>query len=82
MALYFVSYDLRKQRDYQKLFDALQSLNAKRFLESDWCLLHGNTTCEAIRNYLTPFIDSDDAIMAAEVSDWASLRTLVTPKNL
>ena len=82
MALYFVSYDLRKQRDYQKLFDALESLGAKRMLKSEWCLRHNNTTCVLIRDYLKQFIDSDDGLMVSEVTDWAAIGVSVTPNNL
>lgn len=34
MALYFPSYDLRKQRNYQPLYDELAKLKAIRVLES------------------------------------------------
>ena len=37
-ALYFLSYDLVKVKDYQKLYDELSRFGAKRVLESVWCL--------------------------------------------
>ena len=82
MALYFVSYDLRKARDYQKLFDALEGLNAKRMLKSEWCLRHSNSSCVLLRDYLKQFIDSDDGLMVSEVANWASIGVSTTPNNL
>ena len=62
MALYFVNYDLRRQRDYSKFYKALQSLSAVKVLESVYCFKHNNTTAEALRDYFQGFIDSDDGV--------------------
>lgn len=82
MALYFLEYDLRKQRDYQRLYDELKKFSAVKILQSLWCLNHTNTTCEALRDYFMRFIDSDDGIIVSKVTDWASYKTLNTPKQL
>lgn len=82
MALYFVSYDLRKVRDHQKLFNALEALNAKRMLKSEWCLRHNNTTSVLIRDYHRPFIDSDDGLIVSEVTKWASVSVSATLNDL
>lgn len=77
MALYFVEYDLRAPgRNYQPLYDSLEALGAKRILESLWGLSHANTTCVLLRDHLKPKIDSNDRLIVAKVSDWASLRSM------
>jgi hypothetical protein len=82
MALYFVDYDLRKQRDYQKLYDALNALVATRVLESLWAFNHGNTSCMLVRDYLKQFIDADDGLVVSQVTDWATYTPLEVPPNV
>ena len=82
MALYFISYDLRKQRDYKTLRDELKSFNAIEILESTYCFKRLNTSCSGLRDYFKAFIDSDDGLMISEVSDWASFNTNGTPNSL
>jgi hypothetical protein len=81
MALYFVDYDLRNQRDYQKLYDALNLLGAVRILESLWAFKHNNTNCVEIRNYLRQHMDEDDGIIVSQVVDWAYFNAIVAPPN-
>jgi CRISPR/Cas system-associated endoribonuclease Cas2 len=81
MALYFVDYDLRKQRDYQKLYDALKAFGAIRVLESLWAFSHSNTSCVQVRDHLKQFIDADDGLVVSQVADWASYKPLATPPN-
>ena len=82
MALYFLSYDLRKKRDYQRLYDELKKFNAVKILESTWCLNHSNTSATEITKHFMQFIDDDDGLVVSEVKDWASIGTLKTPKDL
>jgi hypothetical protein len=82
MALYFLDYDLRKQRNYQPLYDELAKFNALRLLESSWCFKRINTTTKDLRDHFKQFIDSDDGLWVAEVTDWATWRALKTPNNL
>lgn len=82
MALFFLDYDLRKVRDYKPLYAELASFNAKRLLKSSWCFNRFNTTAEGLRNHFAKFIDGDDGIWVAEVTDWATRRTEATPKDL
>lgn len=72
MALYFLDYDLRKQRDYQKLYDELARLGAVRHLKSAWSMRYPISSASVqIRDHLKAFIDKDDGLMVAEVVDWA-----------
>lgn len=82
MTLYFLDYDLRKKRDYQTLYDELTKFNAVRILESSWCFKRANTSCKGLRDYFKQFIDADDGLCVAEVTDWATYKTLGTPNDL
>jgi hypothetical protein len=84
MALYILTYDLRKARDYQTLWDEMEKFNAVRILESDWCFRRINTTAAGLRDYFRNFIDLDDGLFVAEMSEtqWASVNCRGTPKDL
>ena len=80
MALYFLDYDLRKQRNYQPLYDELKKFSAVRILESSWSFDRFNTTSAGLRDHFKQFIDADDGLSVVEVTDWATFNTLGTPK--
>jgi hypothetical protein len=82
MALYFLSYDLRKSRDYQRLYNELERFNAVRILESQWCFKRINTSAAGLRDHFKGFIDSDDGLSVAEVNSWATHNTQGTPKDI
>ena len=82
MALYFVEYELRDERNYPKITTELESFGAVRVLNSYWCFNRINTTAEGLRNHFKQFIDNDDAIMVTEVTDWAGTNLLSSPKKL
>lgn len=79
--LYFLSYDLRRDRDYQRLYNALAEFHAVRILESCWCF-YSNASASNLRDYFMKLIDSDDGIVVTQVVDWASCRTLNVPLNI
>ena len=82
MALYFLTYDLRNSRDYQKLYDELAKYHAVRVLESTWCFNRVETTAPGLRDYFRNYIDSDDGLLIVESNEWATCKTNKTPKNL
>ena len=82
MALYFLSYDLRGKRDYQKLYNELNSINAVRVLESTWCFNKANITAKGLRDYFKGFIDKDDGLLVSESKDWATYNAEGTPNDL
>lgn len=82
MALFFISYDLRKSRNYQSLYDELSRFKAVRVLESCWCFKRENTSAKNLRDYFKKFIDKDDGLIVSEITDWASFNTNGTPKDL
>lgn len=72
MALYFLDYDLRKQKDYDTLYAELKRLGAVRHLKSAWSLKQDKTGMStAVRDHFRQFIDKDDGLMIAEVTEWA-----------
>jgi hypothetical protein len=82
MPLYFIKYDLHRERSYQPLYDELSGLGAKRVLDSVWCLTHRNATAIGLRDHLMQLIDSNDRLIVSKVVDWASSNALSTPNDL
>lgn len=82
MALYFLEYDLRNQRNYSLIAEELKKFDSVRILESLWCFNRVNTTCENLRNHFSRFIDKDDGIIVSEVINWASINSLAIPTNI
>lgn len=83
MKLFFLTYDLRNNRDYKALYDELNKLNAVRILESTWCFkLQDTVTAETVRNHFQNYIDKDDAVIASQVNEWASFNTDGHPNQL
>jgi len=75
MAHFIISYDLRKQRNYQPLWDTLASWGAVRLLESLWVVTM-NATAAAVRDSLRTVIDSDDGVAVMEFragSGWGTV---------
>ena len=82
MALYFLEYDLRKHRDYKKLYDDLATFNAIRIMKSLWCFKRERTSAQDLRDHFSRFIDDDDGLIVAEVTEWASIATDSNPNEL
>lgn len=66
MALFIVSYDLRKARDYQTLWDEFDRLEGFKPLNSVYLVDLDNTTAPDLRDHLTQFIDADDGLIVVE----------------
>lgn len=77
MSIKIVSYDLREpDQNYDNLIEAIKSYkNYCKINKSDWLILTSDK-CSDIRDYLKKFIDSNDTLFVAELSDksgwWAS----------
>lgn len=61
MALFAVSYQLNKSKDYQPVWDALESLGGHKVMRSFW-FLDRPTTAVALRDHLLGVLDEDDAV--------------------
>ena len=79
--VFLISYDLIKQKDYERLFAALKQLGAVRVLLSAWAV-KCNTNSVTLRNYLRAFIDNDDRLVVMQFSDWAALNALIDLNRL
>ncbi len=82
MALFFLEYDLRKQRNYQPLYEELARFGAVRVLKSLWAFNRINTDATGLREHFRRFIDGDDGLVVMQVNDWATVRTERTPNEL
>jgi len=82
MALYFLEYDLRKQRNYKPLYDELARFKAVRILESLWCFNRYETSSAGLRDHFKDFIDNDDGLIVSEVTDWAGRSVQGSPNDL
>lgn len=82
MALYLMSYDLRKVRNYAALHKQLNAWSAQRVLESVW-LAQLTGPAEKVHEILRTHIDGDDGLFVIELSshaEWATIR--VKPEGL
>ncbi|MBI1933847.1 MAG: hypothetical protein HYS24_15050 [Ignavibacteriales bacterium] len=82
MALYFLSYNLRKDRNYQRLYNILNDMNAVPLLESTWCFRRIHTKPNKLRDFFKDFLDADDGFIVTEVVDWSSSKITKTPNDL
>ena len=82
MALYFVNYDLRKQRDYEILYAELEVFNGKRLLESVWCLKKNGTSVQELLDHFKNFIDANDGLAVSKCEDWSAWNELANPDDL
>ncbi len=82
MTLYFLEYDLRSHREYERLYGELDRFRAVRVLESCWCFNRYNTSPAQLRDYFKQFIDADDGLAVSEVSGWATFNANGTPNDL
>lgn len=77
MTIKMISYDLhRPGQNYDNLIEAIRSYKAYcKINESDW-LISTSDSCSNIRDFLKKFIDSNDTLFVAELSNapgwWAS----------
>ena len=82
MALYFLEYDLIKQKNYQALYAELERIGAKKHLLSSWSFKGRDSgASKAWRDHFRNFVDADDRILVSEVVDWAGINLLDTPHS-
>lgn len=81
MAKYIINYDLRKPgRNYDDLYNALNSFSNIHPMESCWIIKSANSTYN-IRDYLLTKIDSNDKLFVSKLDDWASFNLTQTEVN-
>lgn len=66
MASYIITYDLRKQRNYEVLYEAIKSYETwAHVLESTWVVKTTKSAVQ-IRDHLANHIDSDDGLFVVK----------------
>lgn len=75
---YWISYDLDKPgQDYTDLINAIEKLDGKRILFSDWLVGTTRYTAEQLRDYLLQFMDGNDRIFVARLSGEAAWQNVM-----
>lgn len=76
MKVYQINYDLRKRRNYQPLYDKIESYSGWAHpLESCW-LVTTNKSATQIRDELTAVMDADDGLLVTRLQSEAAWRNL------
>lgn len=76
MALYSITYDLIKSKDYVKIIEGIKKVSGDswaRPTKSQWIIPSTKTSIQ-IRDFLKDYMDSDDVLFVVEVKNdnWAS----------
>ena len=76
MPCYIISYDLRNQRDYQSLYEAIKEYGTwAKITESTWAIVTDESAVE-IRNHLLNNIDDDDRLFVVKSGVEAAWRNV------
>lgn len=72
MAVYQIDYDLRKQRNYNALYERLKSYSQWcKALESTWVIATSQSATE-VRDYLMSVMDADDSLLVTRLQGEAA----------
>jgi len=82
MVKYFICYDLRNNRDYQKLYDELGKFKSIQILESLHCIKYQDDKTEELRDHFKKFIDKDDGLIIIKSAYWAGVNIDNSPNDL
>ncbi|MCD9005235.1 hypothetical protein LDO31_03100 [Luteimonas sp. XNQY3] len=69
MALFVVSYDLNKTKNYQPLWDEMERLGGHKPVESVYLLSLTTDSTEAVRDHLQGFVDDDDYLIVVKFTE-------------
>jgi hypothetical protein len=76
MAVYSITYDLQKIKNYQKLHQGIDLLSKQVWIKPTLSqfLIQTNLSSSQIMEFLKQYVDHDDAIFVAKVGipDWAA----------
>ncbi|MCK4739199.1 MAG: CRISPR-associated endonuclease Cas2 [Deltaproteobacteria bacterium] len=77
MSCYIISYDLRNQRDYQSLHDAIKGLGKwAKILESVWAVV-SNKSAAKIKEELLKVMDNDDRVFIVKSGVESSWKNVI-----
>jgi hypothetical protein len=74
--------DLRKKRDYQKVYDELEKFKAIRVLESTWCFNRFEVAAKELKIHFENFIEDDDGQIVSQNASWSGMNMDVSPNDL
>ena len=78
MNCYIIGYDLRRERDYASLYQAIRSYGTyARILESQWAIVTSQSAVE-VSNYLRKYIDDNDGLFVAKITWDAAANKLLS----
>ncbi|WP_177421020.1 hypothetical protein [endosymbiont of Lamellibrachia barhami] len=75
MRVYQISYDLRKQRNYDALYERIKAYPWCHVLESNW-VITTQQSAEQVRDNLAQVMDQDDGLLVTRLSGEAAWRNL------
>lgn len=77
MNCYIISYDLKNQRDYEALYEAIKSYGTwAHILESTWAVVTDQKASE-IRDHLREHTDEDDALLVVKSGHEAAWKNVI-----
>ena len=77
MTCYIISYDLRKQRNYDQLYEAIKSYDTwAHVLESVWAVKSPKSAVE-VRDHLAKYLDADDGLFVIKSGTEAAWRGVI-----
>jgi hypothetical protein len=77
MKCYIITYDLRKTRNYEPLYNAIRSFGTwGKINESTWAIVTYQDSSQ-IRQYLLNFLDSDDRLFVIKSGGEAALQNVI-----
>ena len=78
MPIYAITYDLNKEKNYQKLWDEFDRLGAKKAAKSFYLANLTTNKVDDVLKHFTNFIDEDDTLIVIKttIDDIAAQRPL------
>ena len=77
MVCYIISYDLVKERKYEKLYEAIKTYdNWAKITESTWAVITDETAKE-VRDHLSQHIDGDDRLIVVRSGGEAAWKNTI-----
>ena len=76
MAIYMITYDLHRERNYDRVYELMDEWSAERILESVW-LAQLLGPAEVVRDIVRYSLDGDDSVAVIELdpaAEWATFR--------
>jgi CRISPR/Cas system-associated endoribonuclease Cas2 len=76
MSNFLLTYDLRRDEEYEDLLDELREVGAVELQRSVW-YLRSDDTCDQLSDHFGKFIDTTrDRLLVARVGDWAGFNNM------